>query len=106
MKITRKKNKDITTLAFDGDLTIYQVTETKDELFADHERLTENIALDLHKVGEIDTAGVQLLLFAKRFFSDVNKNIFIVKSNEIVDSVLLKLDIYSQFTQDAKETGL
>nr|WP_324257903.1 STAS domain-containing protein [Cellvibrio fontiphilus] len=106
MKITRKKNKDITTLAFDGDLTIYQVTETKDELFADHERLTENIALDLHKVGEIDTAGVQLLLFAKRFFSDVNKNIFIVKSNEIVDSVLLKLDIYSQFTQDAKEASL
>ncbi|MFC3116267.1 STAS domain-containing protein [Cellvibrio fontiphilus] len=106
MKITRKKNKDITTLAFDGDLTIYQVTETKDELFADHERLTENIALDLHKVGEIDTAGVQLLLFAKRFFSDVNKNIFIVKSNEIVDSVLHKLDIYSQFTQDAKEASL
>ncbi len=106
MKITRKKNKDITTLAFDGDLTIYQVTETKDELFADHERLTENIALDLHKVGEIDTAGVQLLLFAKRFFSDVNKNIFIVKSNEIVDSVLLKLDVYSQFTQDAKEARL
>lgn len=93
-------------MAFDGDLTIYQVTETKDELFADHERLTENIALDLHKVGEIDTAGVQLLLFAKRFFSDVNKNIFIVKSNEIVDSVLLKLDIYSQFTQDAKEASL
>lgn len=106
MKITRKKNKDITTLAFDGDLTIYQVTETKDELFADHERLTENIALDLHKVGEMDTAGVQLLLFAKRFFSDVNKNIFIVKSNEIVDSVLHKLDIYSQFTQDAKEASL
>ncbi len=103
MKITRKKNKDITTLSFDGDLTIYQVAETKDELFADHERLTENIALDLHKVGEIDTAGVQLLLFAKLFFSNLHKTIFIVKSNEIVDSVLIKLDIYSQFSRESRE---
>jgi anti-anti-sigma factor len=103
MKITRKKNKGITTLAFEGDLTIYQVAETKDELFADHEQLTEHIALDLHKVGEIDTAGVQLLLFAKRFFSGLHKSIFIVKSNEIVDSVLIKLDIYGQFTRESRE---
>lgn len=97
MKITRKKTKDTSTLQFEGELTIYYVTETKNELFADHEHLCDTIALDLHKVGEIDTAGVQLLLFAKHFFSQLHKKIVIVKSNENVDAVLQRLDLTTQF---------
>jgi len=98
MKITRKKTKDTTTLSFEGDLTIYHVTESKEELFADHERLTDKIAFDLHNVSEIDTAGVQLLLFAKVFFAKLDKTVFIVKSNEMVDAVLTKLDLTSHFS--------
>lgn len=98
MKITRKKNKETTTLSFEGELTIYHVAESKTELFANHERLTDKIALDLHNVSEIDTAGVQLLLFARIFFAKLHKTVFIAKSNEVVDSVLTKLDISSQFT--------
>lgn len=99
MKIERKKNKDISTLTLEGELTIYNVTQAKQEIFTDHEKLPEKIAIDLHRVTEIDTAGVQLLLFAKKYFGKANKSLFISKSNESVDSVLNVLNVSSQFTR-------
>lgn len=102
MKITRKKGKEITTFSFEGDLTIYHVAESKADLFADHEQLGGKIALDLHKVSEIDTAGVQLLLFARLFFASADKSVFITKSNELVDAVLEQLDLLAQFSLASK----
>lgn len=101
MKISRKKSKDTTTLIFEGDLTIYYVAQTKDELFADYEKIADKVALDLTAVGEIDTAGVQLLLFAKKFFTSVRRPLFISKSNESVDSVLTALDVNTQFAMES-----
>ncbi|MEN0035549.1 MAG: STAS domain-containing protein [Cellvibrio sp.] len=101
MNISRKKSKDTTTLVFEGDLTIYYVAQIKDELFADYEKLADKIALDLTSVTEIDTAGVQLLLFAKKFFSSVHRSVFITKSNESVESVLTALDVNSQFALES-----
>lgn len=101
MNISRKKSKDTSTLTFEGDLTIYYVSQIKDELFADYEKLADKIALDLSAVGEIDTAGVQLLLFAKKFFSSVHRPLFITKSNESVDSVLTALDLNTQFAMES-----
>jgi anti-sigma B factor antagonist len=101
MNISRKKNKDTTTLVFEGDLTIYYVTQIKDEIFADYEKLADKIALDLGAVSEIDTAGVQLLLFAKKFFSTVHRSIFISKSNESVDAVLTVLDVNFHFAMES-----
>lgn len=101
MNISRKKNKDTTTLVFEGDLTIYYVTQIKDEIFADYEKLADKIALDLGAVGEIDTAGVQLLLFAKKFFSTVHRSMFISKSNESVGAVLTVLDVNSHFAMES-----
>ena len=101
MNISRKKSKDTSTLIFEGDLTIYHVSQIKDELFADYEKLADKIALDLTSVGEIDTAGVQLLLFAKKFFASVRRPLFISKSNESVDSVLTALDLNTQFAMES-----
>ncbi|HSX51532.1 MAG TPA: STAS domain-containing protein [Cellvibrio sp.] len=101
MNISRKKSKDTSTLTFEGDLTIYYVSQIKDELFADYEKLADKIALDLSAVGEIDTAGVQLLLFAKKFFASVHRPLFITKSNESVDSVLTALDLNTQFAMES-----
>lgn len=101
MNISRKKSKDTTTLVFEGDLTIYYVTQIKDELFADYEKLADKIAFDLAAVSEIDTAGVQLLLFAKKFFTSVHRSVFITKSNESVESVLSALDVNSQFALES-----
>ncbi len=101
MNISRKKSKDVTTLVFEGDITIYYVAQIKDELFADYEKLTDKVALDLEGVTEIDTAGVQLLLFAKKFFTSVHRSLFISKSNESVDIVLTVLDVNTQFAMES-----
>lgn len=99
MKIARKKSKDTSTLIFEGELTIYNVSHLKDELFADYDKLAEKIALDLQAVSEIDTAGVQLLLFTKKFFTAIQKPVFISKSNESVENILAALDINTLFTR-------
>lgn len=88
-------------MIFEGDLTIYYVAQIKDELFADYEKLADKVALDLTAVGEIDTAGVQLLLFAKKFFAAVRRPLFITKSNESVESVLTALDVNTQFAMES-----
>lgn len=46
-----------------GELTIYTVTQAKAEII---ERLQPGMALDLGGVEELDTAGVQLLVWLKR----------------------------------------
>ncbi|HTF96766.1 MAG TPA: STAS domain-containing protein [Cellvibrio sp.] len=99
MKIERKKSKDTSTLIFEGELTIYNVSQLKDELFADYDKLAEKIALDLQAVSEIDTAGVQLLLFTKKFFTAIQKSVFISKSNESVENILAALDVNTLFTR-------
>lgn len=87
-------------LIFEGGLTIYNVSQVKDELFADYDNLSDKVELDLHGVGEIDTAGVQLLLFAKRFFNSINKTLCVVKANEVVDSVFAVLDVTAHFAKE------
>lgn len=101
MNISRKKSKDTSTLILEGDLTIYYVAQIKDEIFADYEKLADKVALDLEGVTEIDTAGVQLLLFAKKFFAGVHRSLFIAKSNESVESVLTVLDVNTQFSMES-----
>lgn len=96
MKIERKKNRDAINLIMEGELTIYQVSSARQQIFSEYEKLPGKIALDLSLVSEIDTAGIQLLLFAKKLFSDLQKNLFIAKSNESVDKVLTMLNINHQ----------
>lgn len=101
MNILREESKDTTILIFEGAFTIYNVVQIKDELFAGHENLADKVAFDLAAVSEIDTAGVQLLLCAKTFFSSVCRPLFISKSNESVDSILTALDINAQFAMES-----
>jgi anti-sigma B factor antagonist len=52
-------------LAFLDDMTIYQAQAQKDQLLAAL-AATANLELDLSGVGEMDSAGLQLLLLLKR----------------------------------------
>ena len=52
-------------LALDTDLTIYNAEANKHRL-VDAVRSAEILDLDLSQVGEMDTAGFQLLILAKR----------------------------------------
>lgn len=52
-------------LRLDGELTIYRAAELKDVLLA-AVAANDTLEIDLSGVEEFDTAGVQLLLLAKR----------------------------------------
>lgn len=99
MSISRKKTKDNSVLAFDGDITIYTVSQLKEAIFSEPENLSKNIALDLQSVTEIDTAGVQLLLAVQKIFSATGKQVSIGKSNDLVDAVFDRLDIRPHFAK-------
>jgi anti-sigma B factor antagonist len=100
MNVSCKKNKSGTLLSVEGDLTIYSVAQAKQELFGDYDNFVSPIALDLRSVSEIDTAGLQLLLFLQQMLSKDNKKIHLEKSNEHVDAVLKNLDVATYFTLD------
>jgi len=50
----------------EGEMTIYNASELKDQLMAHLIQRHDPIALDLSGVTEIDTAGLQLVLMARR----------------------------------------
>lgn len=97
MKISRKHAKSGSTFLCDGELTIYTVAAAKAELLNDSDNSIDPIALDLKHVSELDTAGVQLLLFTKKIMADNNKRIYLKHSNEYVDGVLNNFDVATQF---------
>jgi anti-sigma B factor antagonist len=65
MPIRAKKRKGIMTLHIEGDMTIYNAAELKAELMK-HLAQPGEQEIDLSGVGEMDTAGLQLLVLAKR----------------------------------------
>jgi anti-anti-sigma factor len=98
MNVIRKNNKSGTALSLDGELTIYTVSQAKQALLEDHENFSSSVAIDLNGVSEIDTAGLQLLLFVQKQLSSLGKKLHVVKSNEQVDALFAHLDVTSYFT--------
>lgn len=98
MKVTRKDNKSGTVLSLEGELTIYTVAHAKQALLEDHENFSTSVSLNLLNVSEIDTAGLQLLLFLQKLLSSLDKKVNLAKSNEHVDAIFKNLDVASYFT--------
>ena len=68
MKKKNKRNSSTATpyvLRIDGEMTIYRAAELKEALLMPLEH-PAGIEIDLSGVTEIDSAGIQLLLLAKR----------------------------------------
>lgn len=97
MKINWENTPSGSSLTMDGELTIYNVTMAKSMLLDDIQNTVDPIALDLANVSDIDTAGVQLLLFSKKIFSENNKHLYLSKSNEHVDTALKNFDVAAYF---------
>lgn len=93
MKVTRKNTASGSRLTLEGELTIYTVSLTHAKLLENHDETVDPVAIDASNVSEIDTAGVQLLLFTKKIFADNNKRFYLEKSNPQIDSVLNILDV-------------
>jgi anti-sigma B factor antagonist len=96
MKISRKKSKGSQILICDGELTIYTVAKAKSELLSPIDEGVDSVVLDLSAVSSLDTAGLQLILFAKSILADSNKRLRIKKSNEHIDSILQAFNLTNQ----------
>ena len=81
------------TLRIEGELTIFRAMELKPELLADP--LPEEI--NLAGVSEIDTAGVQLLMLAKRTAQAQHRTLHLVAHSPAVIEVFELLNVAAYF---------
>lgn len=78
---------DATRLAPDCDLTIYTAAAMKQQLCTAIAE-SEVLELDLSRVGEIDSAGLQLLAMAKREAQRLDRRLAIVAHSPAVSEVI------------------
>lgn len=100
MNATRTKTKSPSgrnaPLVVDGDLTIYQAPERKKWLL-DALDASDELELDLSRVAEIDTAGFQLLILAKREAARRGKSVRLVSHSASVLDLLNFYDMAAYF---------
>lgn len=65
MPIVAKKKRGMSLLRISGDMTIYTAAQLKNELMSHMAHPCEH-EIDLADVSEMDSAGLQLLILAKR----------------------------------------
>lgn len=85
------KSEGVCKLAIDDDLTIYTITALKQEISTALES-PDNIELNLEKVDEIDSSGIQLLLAMKNELLRSGKQLKLVHMSTAVCTLL---DTYS-----------
>lgn len=69
------------------DMTIYTAAEMKQVLFEKYNSLSA-VELDLSRVGEMDTAGLQLLIVSKKTLEEQGKRFNLKKLSPAVEEVL------------------
>jgi len=74
-------------LSLTEDLTIYHVLDQKHQLL-DALGSADELELDLMQVGEIDTAGLQLLILLKKEAQRTGKRLSIVAHSQSVRAVI------------------
>ena len=72
----------------DGELTVYTCSALKLQLLEELSTHPEVTELDLSRVLEIDTAGVQLLLSARRYLGDRGQELRVRDPSRAVGEVL------------------
>ena len=65
MSITAETTNGVSRLRIAGDMTIYTAADLKAELMT-HLAQPGELEIDLSEVSEVDSAGLQLLILAKR----------------------------------------
>lgn len=85
-----------TTLGLDGELTIYRAAELKAQLLEALEGAGA-LEVDLSGVTEIDSAGVQLLLLARRHAQSLGRELTLRAPSAAVLEVFELLDLAAYF---------
>ena len=75
-------------LRVDGEMTIYRANEVAQTLFAAVRAHDGDVSLDLSEVSEFDTAGLQLVLMARRLAEAKGHRLDVVQPSECVVEVL------------------
>ena len=92
-----KKNPDPHChCTIDGEMTIYRAAELKN-LLMEKIALHQEIEVDLSGVSEIDTAGLQLLVFAKRVAASQRKQLRFDRHSRAVMDMLDLADLAGFF---------
>jgi anti-sigma B factor antagonist len=94
-----KKSKPavaVPPLRIDGDMTIYRALELKQTLL-DAVQTHAKVELDLSAITEIDTAGVQLLMLAKRAAQAAGRELRLVGHSPAVVEVFQLFDLAAFF---------
>ncbi len=80
--------------AWEGYLTIQYVSKWKEKLISLSVTPGNRITIDLNKIHRIDTAGIQLLIFTKKFFLEkqvsvhfVNHSLPVLKAYDLLGLV-------------------
>lgn len=87
-----KSKEAVAHFAIEGDLTIYRAAEIKDLVFPKIDSASA-IEIDLSKVAEIDSAGLQLLIAAKLEAMIRDKQLHFVGHSKPVQEVLDLCDL-------------
>src|ERR1700733_2566130 len=72
----------------DGEMTIYTCGQLKPRLLEELAAHPEAIHLDLSHVVDLDTAGLQLLLTARRYAADAGRELSVANPSRVVADVL------------------
>lgn len=75
-------------LRVQGEMTIYRASEVAQTLFAAVRDHDGDVSLDLSEVSEFDTAGLQLVLMARRLAEADGRRLDVVQPSECVSEVL------------------
>lgn len=91
-----QQTEQVRTICIEGELTIYTAAEQKGQLF---EQLhgCETLELDLSKVAEMDSAGLQILLLLKREADHADCQLRLSHHSQAVFEVLELLNMQSHF---------
>ena len=80
-----------------GEMTIYTCGQLKPLLLAELAAHPDAIRLDLSQVVELDTAGLQLLMTARRFATEAGRDLKITQPSQVVADVLELCKLDSQW---------
>ncbi len=87
MAIPKNKKQQSQRIVIDGELTIYTAMALKEKLLTGLS-VTEKLELDLSGIGEIDAAGLQLLVMIKQQAAALDKVLLFTAHSPVVVELL------------------
>lgn len=92
----KTQKNGVTQLAIQGEMTIYTASEQKKAL-SDQLNASKELQIDLSGVSEIDSAGLQLLMFIKREAAEHQIPLSLIQHSQVVVEVLELLNLSTHF---------